>query len=65
MQLVIVGHCDSIYFILEGISYDGVVTERIVAVHVAVTVIFSLLAVLGIGLSIVCITWNLIHRNER
>jgi len=41
------------------------VTERVVTVHLAITIIFSLLGVIGAGLAVFCTAWNMYYRNRK
>lgn len=48
-----------------GIPYDGVsVNEEVVAVHVSITVILTVLSCAGIIFSIVCLVFNFHYRNQ-
>ena len=47
------------------IPYDGVPTKKDVSVALSLTVIFSLLATLGIAFAVVCLAFNFIFRNKK
>ena len=47
------------------VSYDGVPTEKDVSVDLSLTVIFSILATVGIAFAVACLTFNFIFRDKR
>ena len=49
----------------DGIPYDGVPINQIVSIHVAVSVIFFVLATVGIAFAVFCIIFNFIFRNKK
>ena len=62
------GHCNlqAVYFSCSGlVPYDGVPGKKIVAVHLAITVIYLMLACAGILFAIACLLFNFICRNSK
>ncbi len=51
--------------IIEGVPYDGVPTDTIVTVHLAVTVIMVVAAAGGTLFTLVCLTYNMYFRKKR
>ena len=45
--------------------YDGVPIEEVVSVDLSLTVIFSVLATVGIAFAVVCLVFNFIFRNKK
>ena len=50
---------------VDGVPYDGVPIEKIVSLHVSLTVIFSILATSGIIFAVVCVVLNTHFRDKK
>ena len=50
---------------LEGIPYDGVPREDAVSVHLSLTIIFAILATVGIAFAVACLVFNFIFRTKK
>ena len=49
---------------LDGVPHDGSVDEVVDPIHISVTVIFTLLGVIGIGFAVVCLFLNYCLREK-
>ncbi len=54
-----------LFYILEGVPYDGVPLNFTVSVHLSVTVTFSILATFGIVFAIICLILNIAYRKTK
>ncbi len=49
----------------EGVPYDGVPTDTIVTIHLAVTITMIIAAAGGVLFTLVCLTYNMYFREKR
>ena len=55
----------SLYFVTDGVPYDGVPEDDIEKVHVSLTITFCLLSTMGIVFALSCMLFNYLYRDRR